>query len=91
MSCQNGEGCCCKITELTDLEKQILGLRLSLDAVFNDGKVTRYIELSDPVSVRVYLMMDDAEKRIMQKLREIEHKLLEISVEQWHAEMRDAS
>lgn len=91
MSCQNSEGCCCKITDLTDLEKQILGLRLSLNAIFSEDSTTRLIELSDPVSVRMYLMIDGVETRIMQKLREIEHKLLEIGFEQWKAEVRDAS
>ena len=91
MNCQNSEGCCCKITDLTDLEKQILGLRLSLSAIFSDDSATRYIELSDPISVRIYLMIDEVEKRIMQKLREIDRQLLEISVEQWKAEMRGVS
>ncbi|MEB8476231.1 hypothetical protein [Acidithiobacillus ferriphilus] len=92
MSCQNSdESCCCKITELTDLEKQILGLRISLNAIFSEDSTTRHIELSDPVSIRMYLMIDGAETRIMKKLREIEHQLLEIGLEQWKAEMRDAS
>ena len=91
MNCQNSEGCCCKITDLTDLEKQILGLRLSLNAIFSEDSTTRHIVLSDPVSVRMYLVIDGVEKRIMQKLREIEHQLLEIGFEQWKAEVRDAS
>lgn len=44
MSCQNSdESCCCKITELTDLEKQILGLRISLNAIFSEDSTTRHM------------------------------------------------
>jgi len=88
MSCQNDEkccGCCCKIADLTDLEKQILGLRLALSS---EDATIRFISLSDPVSARMYLMIDDVETRIMQKLREMERQLLTISVEQWKAEVR---
>ena len=87
MACKNEE-CCCKVADLTDLEKQVYGLRLALKAALGEDSATPAVALSDPASVRMYLMIDDAESRIMQKLRDIERQLLTVSVEQWKAEVR---
>jgi hypothetical protein len=90
MSCQNDEKCCgcCKIADLTSLEKQVLDLKLSLNAIFSEDSAVKIVELTDPVSARMYIMLSDVEDRIMKKLREIDGQLLSISVEQWKAEVR---
>ncbi len=78
MSCQNGEGegCCCKIKEVSMVESMLLGLWGP-----DDDGVTKQIKASeDPVSIRALLIVKASEARIMRRLDDIVRKLDALSV-----------
>ena len=74
MSCQSEKCCCCcKIEDVTMLEKMLMGLSLAID-----GNGVQRITLSDPISIRTFLLIKATEDRIMKQLHEMESKLWDI-------------